>query len=218
MPVHSPRELLVVSVHHCRLLAAIAMREWGAREACSHTALLNHLCDPRSESGEELSHWRFACTQVSLPYVFLYSLHIVAVKRKDTLVNLIREGSATKQQGCLPANASAECQACVSPPRSSLLPRPVCQRSPRYEFGGRRALALLSETSYRHASLLICRGWLKLRRLQYLVAGSLSRTLCALHTRGCQRQPCKDPTEQEPAVLQLLRLKWGRPDVPSLMC
>ena len=50
---------------HCRLLAVLVLRSWAAGEVCSNSTLLNHLCDPRSESQYAVGEFRHASIQVS---------------------------------------------------------------------------------------------------------------------------------------------------------
>jgi len=50
-----------------RLMVALGMHVWGAREICSEQQLLARLCDSRSELAHEGHHWRFSCLQVHLP-------------------------------------------------------------------------------------------------------------------------------------------------------
>jgi len=46
-----------------RLMVALGMHVWGAREICSEQQLLARLCDSRSELAHEGHHWRFSCLQ-----------------------------------------------------------------------------------------------------------------------------------------------------------
>eukprot|EP00192_Tetraselmis_astigmatica_P003987 CAMPEP_0117662534 /NCGR_PEP_ID=MMETSP0804-20121206/8103_1 /TAXON_ID=1074897 /ORGANISM="Tetraselmis astigmatica, Strain CCMP880" /LENGTH=501 /DNA_ID=CAMNT_0005469437 /DNA_START=177 /DNA_END=1682 /DNA_ORIENTATION=+ len=46
-----------------RLASALALRDWAALQICAHADLRNHICDPKSESGQQGSQWRYAVLQ-----------------------------------------------------------------------------------------------------------------------------------------------------------
>lgn len=53
-----------VQVSAYRMCAVLSARTWFALEVCQHTALLAHVCNAQSESGEELCMWRFSMLRV----------------------------------------------------------------------------------------------------------------------------------------------------------
>jgi hypothetical protein len=56
-----------------RLLAALALREWGAAEVARCTPLLERLSDAGSEA-REAQAWRYAAVQVPKPFLAVISI------------------------------------------------------------------------------------------------------------------------------------------------
>ena len=74
----------------CRLLLGLALREWGAREVCSHNEVLTRLCNARGESSPTLCYARHDVIQV----IFKTCLHgpLAYCHTFASLLNVFHEG------------------------------------------------------------------------------------------------------------------------------